>query len=926
MNVEEIFDREIEEGIRRRFPEGMDDSHKERLAREVPVIKEMGYVDYHLIVKDFLEYGRLLGYVPKERIAEAPITISELKEFIHENGWKNPGMRIGPGRGSAVGSLVCYLLGITNLDPLKYDLLFERFLNPERVSMPDIDSDISATSRQKVIDFVKNKYGEGAVCGIMTTNAQAPKGAVRIAARFYGLKQYDEALTSLGNTIAKDVSKDVGISFATKVDNAGKPDKEGRQTLKEYLNNKYSTNKDALEVIRWACLIEGMFTSYGSHAAGIVISDNGDVSEYIPLRWNKSADMFTSQCDMGQIEDNGLLKFDFLGLKTLDIITEAMFMIEKNHGIIIDPLNINLEDPAVYKNIFAAGKTNSVFQFESPGMKNMLKRFKPASFNDLIILVSMYRPGPMQYLDGVIDVKNGVKPMEFMCPQLEPILGKTYGAIVYQEQVMQICQDLAGFTLGHADVVRRYMSKKKASKLAHERDAFVTGCSSHGIDESVSNALFNQMMDFAAYAFNKSHAAVYAYNAYITAWLKMYYPVEFFTAALNWTTTKKLAGLVYESKMCGVKVLAPDVNISGREYVSTDGCVRFGLSSVKGIKQAADAIVAEREKNGAYESLKDFIMRVRPNSKTFKNLADAGAFDRFSTNREAMKEYFDDMTDPLKKHDEKKSFIQSAEYILPIIDTLNTDEAVVTAQISNGMKAEVEAVTTTAKLSARIDNAKAALAKIDKEINLIRLRLTDEDKTVRLSKEKDLLGMYVTEHPMDFYPKAEEVGAIMTDSLEEGDTVIYGVVTNLALKQRKSDGATMAFFTIEDLSGSVDVAVFAKQYSVFGSMLKDGAVLKFKGRCEAEEHEAESEDEEPEITYKFYAHSAEKIAMKQKQVVIPVSSYAVFHAEIEDDFRQQYEDTNGYELILFDESLDEMREMTYRVKESVLTIERAKII
>ena len=924
MNVEEIFDKSIEEGIKRRFPEGMDKAHKERLAQEVPVIKEMGYVDYHLIVKDFLEYGRLLGYVPKERMDEAPITISELKGFIRENGWKNPGMRIGPGRGSAVGSLVCYLLGITNLDPLKYDLLFERFLNPERVSMPDIDSDISAISRQKVIDFIKNKYGEGAVCGIMTTNAQAPKGAVRTAAKFYGLKQYNEAMTSLGDMIAKDVPK--GASFSSKVDAAGKSDKEGLQTLKEYLTNKYSSNKDALEIIRWACLIEGMFTSYSSHAAGIVISDNSDVSAYIPLRWSSSSGIFTSQCDMTQVEDNGLLKFDCLGLKTLDIITESMFMNEKNHGIVVDLLNIDLEDAAVYKNIFAAGKTNSVFQFESPGMKNLLKRFNPTCFNDLIILVSMFRPGPMQYLDGVIDVKNGMKPIEYMCPQLEPILGKTYGAIVYQEQVMQICQDLAGFTLGHADVVRRYMSKKKADKLAHERDAFVSGCNSRGIDKNVANALFDQMMDFAAYAFNKSHAAAYAYNAYITAWLKMYCPTEFFAAALNWTTPKKLAGLIYEAKACGVKVLAPDINTSGREYGAFNGCVQFGLSSVKGIKSVADDIVLERKKNGPYETLKDFIVRVRPNSKELENLVDSGAMDAFSKNRVSMKEYYQQIKEPLKKYDDKVSFIKSAEYVLSVMDNLHTDEDVIAAQIAAGMKAEIKTVTTPDKLISRIDNAKAALSKIDKEIELIRLHNTNEDKTVRLNKEKELLGMYVTEHPMDFYPKAEEIGATMIDCLEEGNAVVCGVVTNLVLKQRKSDGASMAFFTLEDLSGSLDVAVFAKQFAAFGSLLKDGAVLKFKGRCEIEEQEKSSEDEDVEITMKFYAQHAERVAMKKKQIVIPVSSYAVFHAEFEGAFRQQFEDSNGYELILFDEALDEMREMNYRVKESALTIERATII
>ncbi|MCR5670713.1 MAG: PHP domain-containing protein [Butyrivibrio sp.] len=392
-DANDILDKEIEKGIAWRYPAGMDEEHKARLEYERKIIKDMGYADYHLVVKDFLEYGRLLGAVPKERISEAPLTIGELKKFIEENGYKNPGLRIGPGRGSAVGSLVCYLLGITNLDPIKYGLLFERFLNPERVSMPDIDSDLSNESRGRVIEYVKNRYGEGAVCGIMTTNALAPKGALRTESKFYGLKTCGRSLLNeIGTPIIKMIPEDVGVSFATIVDDNGKVSDKGI-TLYEYLCKKNPSN-DALGVLHWAKVIEGAFTAYGAHAAGIVISDNADISDYIPLRYNTTLNMFTTQCDMVQIEENGLLKFDFLGLKTLDIITETMFEIEKNTGKVVEPLSIPLDDENVYKDIFAAGKTNSVFQFESNGMKSMLKRFKPTCFEDLIILVSMFRPGP----------------------------------------------------------------------------------------------------------------------------------------------------------------------------------------------------------------------------------------------------------------------------------------------------------------------------------------------------------------------------------------------------------------------------------------------------------------------------------------------------------------------------------------------------
>ena len=358
-----------------------------------------------------------------------------------------------------------------------------------------------------------------------------------------------------------------------------------------------------------------MFYAYGEHAAGVVISDNNDVSDYVPLKYNSSSKQMDCQLNMVQVEENGLLKMDFLGLKTLNIVTDAMRLIEKNCGKIIDPLKINLEDEHIYKEIFSKGLTNAVFQFESDGMKQMLKRFKPTCFEDIIILVSMFRPGPLQYIDGVIDVKNKVRPMTFLCEELKPILSKTYGAIVYQEQVMQLVQSLAGFSLGDADNVRRFMSKKKAEKLAHERDAFIYGDEGRNIKgyikvhlenvnaenmsqaeveaekkkaENVANEIFDQMTEFAKYAFNKSHATAYAFNAYITAWLKYYYPAEFFAAALNWAAnSEKMAALVREARVCGVKIMCPNVNRSAEKFTVEGNAVLFGLSAIKGIKSSA---------------------------------------------------------------------------------------------------------------------------------------------------------------------------------------------------------------------------------------------------------------------------------------------------------------------------------------------------
>ena len=907
-----LLEEAIEEGIKQRFPEGMDKEHEARLKYELPIIESMGYADYHLIVKDFLEYGRLLGYVPEERLEAAPLTIECLKTYIQENGWKNQGFMIGPGRGSAVGSLVCYLLGITALDPLKYGLLFERFLNPERISMPDIDSDIANQTRGKVIEYVQNKYGEMAVCAIMTTTSQAPKGSVRIASKFYGLSKYGEPMTSLGNALATDIPSDVGVSFATKVSEAGKVD-DGGIPLYDYLMSRYGRNNDAKEIIRWSKIIEGAFTAYGAHAAGIVISDNDDVSDYIPLKMNEELGMFTTQCDMVQVEDNGLLKFDFLGLQTLDIITGALRMIEDDYGIIIDPLKIDLEDADVYSEILAAGKTNSVFQFESDGMKAMLKRFKPDCFEDLIILVSMFRPGPLQYLDGVIDVKNGVSPIEYLTPELEPILGRTYGAIVYQEQVMEICQKLAGFTLGHADQVRRFMSKKKADKLAHEREAFVSGCTENGIAKDISNTLFDQMMDFASYAFNKSHAAAYAYNAYITAWLKYHYPVEFFASALNWTDNKKLSGLMYEASMCGVKILPPDINRSERNFSITDGKVLFSLSSIAGVKNQADEIIAERQ-NGPYTSIIDFCSRVRLNGKAVEHIISAGALDSFGENRSAMKLMVEDMKELISKQEKKASFIRSAEALLPVIEKLDDNAAVIDYQIERELKAEIKEITSADKLEKRISNAKDALTLIKNELDGITMPDIKEDKAERMTLEKQYLGNYITEHPMDFYPKAEEVGSRMAMAVDAYSDSAYGVITNLTIKGRKSDGAKMAFFSLEDRSGSIEVAMFTKAYSYYGKLLKEDGVIKVYGSCDVQE------DQNGDMTLKFFADKAEVIGQKKATIILNVPSFASFHIDSEDAFKAKYQDAKGHPFIIYDKAMDEMREMNYRISAKALAL------
>ena len=882
---EEVFDRLIREGVEELFPDGLSEEYQKRLDREIKVIKDMGYVDYHLIVRDFLEYAGLLGYVPADKIKEAPLTIDQLKEYI-KKGELKPGFARGPGRGSAVGSLVCFILRITFLDPIKYDLLFERFLNVERVSMPDIDSDIAKAVRPKVIEYVTNKYGKDAVCGIMTTNAQAPRGAIRIAGKYYAQSiGKDGYFLGLSDEMAKKVPSEPNIKFSSIVERNGR-----EMTVREMLEDDYKSNKDALEIIRWAGLIEGSFTTYGAHAAGIVISDNDDVSEYVPLRWNDKLGEWTTQCDMVAVEEKGLLKMDFLGLKTLDVITGTMKTLEKK-GIEIDPLKLDINDKEVYKEIFQKGRTNSVFQFESNGMKSMLQRFRPETFEDLIILVSMFRPGPLQFIDGVIAVKNEGKEPEYITPELVPILGKSYGAIVYQEQVMQIFQDLAGYSLGAADNVRRYMSKKKLDKLAHERQAFIhgdpdrniKGCVANGISEEAANKLFDQMSEFAKYAFNKSHAAAYAFNAYITGWLKYHYPAEFLASALNWAPQKKIAGLMYEARQFGIKVRVPDINHAKADFTVVNGEIMFGMKAVKSVGKSAEEIMMERE-NGRFISLRDFFIRTKVKKDVVTNLIKAGAFDSFCSNRNAMISVIESYKNTVKKVNEAEEKYKNAD-----------DKTV-------------------QKYREKLNSARRSLAEITLPVNM------PEELSERLKAEKEYLGEYVTAHPLDEYPTFAEIGVTPIDDAD-GYCKIYGVIDSIDRKQRKSDGKDMAFITLNDGSGEMAVNFFTKQYASFKELLEEGNVIVIAGEAREEETDMVDDEGNPILVRKFYPEKVEIAKKKGREYVMTVPSYARFHLFQEEDFRKEYEKQDGNILIIHDALTGKIRRTMYRVSEQVRTLQ-----
>ena len=583
------------DGFAERYP---DDTGKlrDQLTYELSIIQKMGYVDYFLIVWDFIKYSR------------------------------DHGIAVGPGRGSAAGSLVSYTLGITNIDPAKYQLLFERFLNPERVSMPDIDVDFCFERRQEVIDYVVRKYGKDRVAQIVTFGTLAARGVLRDVGRVMDMPY------AFVDSIAKMVPQELNITL----DRALKTNPEFK-TL-------YDTNEQVKELVDMSMRLEGLPRHTSMHAAGVVISQKA-VDEYVPLSRAQDGSL-TTQFTMTTLEELGLLKMDFLGLRTLTVIQNAVRMAEQGHGCKIDVDHIDYNDKAVLDSL-GTGKTDGVFQLESTGMKNFMKELKPQSLEDIIAGISLYRPGPMDFIPQYIRGKNHPETITYDCPQLESILEPTYGCIVYQEQVMQIVQKLAGYTLGRADLVRRAMSKKKAAVMQQERQNFVCGneaegvpgCISRGIPENVANKIYDDMIDFAKYAFNKSHAAAYAVVAYQTAWLKYYYPVEFMAALMTSVidNSTKVSEYILTCRQMSIGILAPDVNESESAFSVSGGAIRYGLNAIKSIgRPVIESIIAERKAGGPYVDLSDFIHRLPGkdvNKRVVENLIKSGAFDSFPANR-----------------------------------------------------------------------------------------------------------------------------------------------------------------------------------------------------------------------------------------------------------------------------------------------------
>ncbi len=769
------------EGLSRRY--GHVEELEERLEYEMNVIHDMGFVDYFLIVWDFIRYAK-------------------------ENG-----IAVGPGRGSGAGSIVAYCLGITNIDPIKYNLLFERFLNPERLTMPDIDIDFCYERRQEVIDYVVEKYGKDRVVQIVTFGTMAARGVLRDVGRALDMP-YAQC-----DAIAKMVPNELNITL------------DKALMMNPDLASAYRTDEQVKYLVDMSKRLEGLARHSSMHAAGVLIS-NAPADDYVPLS-RASEDTITTQFTMTTLEELGLLKMDFLGLRTLTVIQDAVRLIKKEYdgqngkkeegqfpGFVdgvLDMDRIDYADSKVYE-LLGSGHTEGVFQLESAGMKNFMKELKPHNIEDVIAGISLYRPGPMDFIPKYIKGKNDPSSIEYECKELEPILKPTYGCIVYQEQVMQIVRDLAGYSYGRSDLVRRAMSKKKESVMAKERKNFVygneeehvPGCIAKGIPEQVANHIFDEMTDFAKYAFNKSHAAAYAVVAYQTAFLKCYYPVEFMAALMTSVIDNpgKVAQYIFHCRQLGISILPPDINVGEASFSVDGGAIRYGLTAIKGLgRPVIDEVVKERGRGGNYKGIKDLAARLTNkeiNKRTLENLIKSGALDTLSGTRK------------------QKMYVYAT-----VLDTVAEEKKEsVTGQISL-----FDIIAPEQKQA--YDNQFPEVGEYSKE--------------ELLAFEKEVLGIYISGHPLEVYEAAmrknvtkttldflvdEEAGAckVLDGSIE----LIGGMITARTLKTTRNN-TLMAFLTLEDMVGAVEVIVFPRDYEKYKLLLNVDDKIYIRGKVAVEE-------------------------------------------------------------------------------------------
>ena len=750
-----------QDGMAKRYPND-DGTLQERLSYELGVIHNMGYVDYFLIVWDFIHFAR-----------------------SHD-------IMVGPGRGSAAGSIVSYCLEITNIDPVRYDLLFERFLNPERVSMPDIDIDFCFERRQEVIDYVVEKYGKDQVVQIVTFGTLAAKGVVRDVGRVLDLPY------ARCDAIAKMIPGDLGMTLEKALKQS--PD----------LREAYQNDDEVRYLIDMARRLEGLPRHTSMHAAGVVIGQRA-MDEFVPLS-RASDGTITTQFTMTTLEELGLLKMDFLGLRTLTVIQNAVRQAEENYGVHLVMEEIDYNDKDVLASI-GTGKCDGIFQLESSGMKSFMKELRPENLEDIIAGISLYRPGPMDFIPRYLKGKNDKDSITYECPQLEHILGPTYGCIVYQEQVMQIVRDLAGYTMGRSDLVRRAMSKKKAAVMEKERQNFVygnqeenvKGCIENGIDEKTANHIYDEMIDFARYAFNKSHAACYAVVAYQTAYLKYYYPKEFFAALMTsvMDNVGKVSEYILTCRQMGIRILPPDINEGQSGFSVSGDAIRYGLSAIKSIgRNVVDEIIRERQNNGLFTSIDDFVERMggrEVNKRTLENFIKAGAMDSLPGNRRQKTMIAPELLD--QKNKDRKNVLEGQ---LSLFDFVAEEEK--------------------------------------QQYQITMPKVPEFPKGELLAFEKETLGIYVSGHPMDEYLETwkNSITAKTTDFMVDEETgravvedgaraTIGGMITARTVKLTKN-GQQMAFVTLEDMVGSVEVIVFPRDYENKKQLLNEDAKVFISGR------------------------------------------------------------------------------------------------
>lgn len=750
----------VDRGMRERYPNA-DESVVSRMQYELDTISQMGYVDYFLIVWDFIHYA------------------------------KSHGIPVGPGRGSAAGSVVAYCLHITDVDPIKYSLIFERFLNPERVSMPDIDIDFCYVRRGEVIDYVNRKYGSDNVAQIVTFGTMAARLAIRDVGRALNIPygRVDEVAKQVPNELKMTIKKALTVNYK----------------LKEL----YDSSAEIKKLIDTAIELEGLPRHTSTHAAGVVITSGG-IGNFVPLQ--KNDDVITTQFTMTTIERLGLLKMDFLGLRTLTVIQDAVMHIKQAHGADVNIENLDMDDAAVYEMI-SRGETDGVFQLESGGMKQFMKELKPTSIEDIIAGISLYRPGPMDSIPMYVANKNNPSMVKYKHPMLEHILNMTYGCIVYQEQVMQIVRELGGYSLGRADLVRRAMSKKKADVMQKERQNFiygtdeggvhVDGAVARGIDEKTAASIFDEMMDFASYAFNKSHAAAYAVVAYRTAWLKCHYPVEFFAALLTSfiDNASKISKYIEVVKRLGIEMLPPSINKSGKDFSVDNGCLRFGLAAVKNVGSAVvDEIAAERETGGDFIGLTDFCKRMvsrKMNKRVVESLIKCGAFDEFGLKRAQLFRAYERVMD-------------DAQYAA-----------------KNTMPGQLDMFSMMSGEAERnADNFEDC---------------REFPETELLAMEKESIGMYVSGHPLD--SKAAAVRAASTASISDiienedkrfnigSQVTVSGIITKVR-NQLTKKGDMMRYVEFEDLTASMEVIIFPGQLRRFADIAVEGSIVTISGNLD----------------------------------------------------------------------------------------------